>query len=93
MPKRTQIHLASIVLTVAIVLHAGFLLLTFYVPRLVATWAESGGALAVWERMLVRFSQFGQAASWPMLALLSVVLIASIVWRILAEVQYRRSVA
>ena len=91
MSKRTQVHLASIFLSLAIVLLASFLMLTFYVPRLITVWEGADRALAVWELTLVRISQFSQALGWPLLIVLTAVLLASLTWRILAQIQLRQA--
>ena len=93
MSKRLQVHLASIALSLAIALVACFLLLTFYVPHLTAVWEDTNRALAVWERILVTLSQAAQAAGWPALALFIIMLLATLAWRLFAQLQFRRSVA
>ena len=88
MSKRSQVHFSSVVLAGAIALLACYLILVLYVPQLADLWTDQGQPLSFFQRAVVSTGQMTQSLGIPLLGLLVWLLVAALVWRIVAQIQY-----
>lgn len=91
MTKRTQVHLASLAVGVALLLTSAFLLMVFYVPSLEFIWESSDIAISSGQQWLLSISRFCRFNGIVMVPALAGLLIAAVGWRIVAQVQFAKS--
>ena len=82
--------LAGLAVGLLILAWFGVVLLLYYVPHLLARWAETGAALSPAQRSLLTLSNFTQRNFIAIAPLLLTATIAALAWRIHIIRAYRR---
>jgi len=82
--------LAGLVVGLLILAWFGVVLLLYYVPHLLARWAETGAALSPAQRSLLTLSNLTERNFIAIAPLLLIATIAALAWRIRIIRAYRR---
>jgi type II secretory pathway component PulF len=91
MTPRARVHLSSVCLALTILFLYGFLLMIFYVPKLEAIWVNAEAELPTAYMWLVSASHAAKANGYILFLMLTLLLVAAAVWRVLSSVQLYHS--